>query len=49
MKSNSVKEIKGVMYSTFKNDYSKLEEWANYVWGGCSLVENINWTSFSSY
>ena len=49
MKSNSVKEIKGAMYSTFKNDYSKLEEWANYVWGGCSLVENINWTSFSSY
>lgn len=35
LSSNSVKNVRGVMYTSFKDDFTKLEEWANYVWGGC--------------
>lgn len=33
--NNNVEKIKGVMYTTWRNNYSKLEEWAKHLWGDC--------------
>lgn len=42
--TEDLEKIYGVVYSTFTNDFSQIEAWADYVWGGCSFTtstENI--------
>lgn len=34
---NGMPGIKGVMYTTWIDDFSKMEDWSTEVWGGCSF------------